>query len=247
MNKFPRLPTEQERRKLWLAVLFFVVVSVVGGIVTEFEAFRWRLNNGYYRAEPSLPPEVGFGRYELGNYKVQIPVKYLYDFYEERGNRWLEDRRPQKVGGGVIFDVFLPDFKPYGPEVHNDEKKLREDRLYVSLADEAKNPAGYPRDVLIERLRLGYDEIPSDLSGFRELQGKGLNKQRYYFESPMTDQYFTMICNGTLCNTRVVYSEYPGLIVFYLFNEKKHWLDRSQIHEVILKLIRQFIVPQFTD
>jgi hypothetical protein len=247
MTQTPRLPTESERRSLWWFALIFLVVSIVGALVTEFEGYRWKLNNGYYRAEPSLPPEDGFGRYELGNYKLQIPVKYLYDFYEDRGNRWLEDRRPQKVGGGVIFDVFLPDFKPYGPQVHGNEKRIREDRLYVSLADEAKNPVGYPQDVLIERLALSYQEVPSDLPGFRELGGRGHNKQRYYFESPLSDNYFRMICNGTLCMTWVVYPEYPGLVVHYTFVEKKYFGQRSQIHEAIKPLIKKFIVSQFTN
>ena len=190
--------------------------------------------------QPSLPPaNAGVVGYDLGAYHLQIPVPYLYTFYERRGNRWMESGRPaQKVSNGIVFDPFLPDMEPYGPDLLNNQKAFSTRHIYVSLSLE---PPGYAREEQMERLLLlGYRETAGE-KGLRKFvrQSNGVVKDTYFFEDVQSDQFFTMSCETSMCQVVVVYREYPELKVSYSYNSV-NLSEWRFIRNGIKKLIAQF-------
>ena len=220
----------------------FLIVGIASTLWHGFASYVTKLNRGYYKAQPSLPPASGTVKYEIGGYKFQIPISYHYTIYEMRGNRWIEKDPPvQKVKGGIIFDVFLPDFKSIGNDSFYIPKVFREKRVYVAMTTETH---ARPIEQVIEYYKQTpwYQDLnsyPEGLWGFYHSSAK----ETFYFQRDHKDAYFVMTCKIT-CGVDVIYKQYPTLKVHY-FYDSKNLKDWSRINDGIRQKLDEFSVAQF--
>ena len=229
---------EKETRRLKFALYAFLFVMIASGLASELDNYTRKLNMGYYKEEPSLPPNNKFADFQILDYHFRIPSSHMYTYYEQRGNRWFENDSVEKVDGGVIFDFFLPEFGPYGETSYQSLDEFYDAHVRVSIADENKSPVGYPPDELIQRLGPGYTEHPSDVAGLRRFD-RAHSTDSHYFQQPLNDRYFRMICDGTRCSAWVVFADLSELKVHYNFSQT-HIHEWKEIQIGVRRLINQF-------
>lgn len=223
----------------------FLIVMIVGGLWHQLEAYK-RYLVIHKKDPPSLAHNDQFGEFEVAGYKLRIPSRYMYTVYKMRGNRWFESKgEVQKVGGGIIFDVFMPEMKPYDMEMlklsyeKKDLEVLRR-KVYVSLAE---GNIGYTPEQLIAR---HHERLGDKWRGEKEVYGlhkffDAASGTTYYFQVDLTDINFRLLCRKSLCTVDVIYKQYPELKVHYFFNQVYLPVWR-RINEGIKSLVGQFIV-----
>lgn len=221
----------------------FITLIVLCLMWGAFQVYILLLNLGYYKEEASLPPSHGYARFEIADYKLEIPVSYLYTFYEKRGNRWVEDMKtPQKVDGGITFNLFWPDLKPYNAEVHAHPDTIFKNMVLISISNEEH---GYTPEQIMENSKDHVLEIKSSIQGLREFKDKNPNVQRTTFiRSSLEDPYFYMMCQDNSCSARTSYQSLLGLRISYSFSQM-YLLKWIKLHDEIHNLISSFTVPNF--